>query len=541
MLKPGERISKYRIVDKIGVGGMADVYQAEDTAMSRQVAMKVLPPEFARDPERVARFEKEVRNLAALDHSNIVTIYDVGHEDGCHYYTMALLSGGDLKRKIQIGLSPAQGLEILKQMADALGYAHQKGLIHRDIKPENIMFNEQGRPLLTDLGIAKAIGSDTSLTKTGMSIGTPHYMSPEQARGQQMDSRSDLYSLGVVFFEMLTGKVPYDAEDTFAVAYAHINNELPKLSVSLTNYQTLIERLMAKCPADRYSTAEELKAELTEAERNVSKSYTAQQSYSLERINAVSHVQAKPKIAAKKTRIMTNQGGGNYLRQSKHSSAKIKNGKSKRKYFYCFSTAILVLLLVGYALGGVVYTKIAEGNSSFLRLIWLGSVEEKIEDYIFCYYIGPAVRTLFHDGMNDPNQDRFKLKAGNTIYRMFYSKNADKQYLGITIKAVEGIWPKFNILRVDLDKDVIQGIRVIGKDKSTELINRKIKNSQGFLKSLSENKLGTKFKLFSEGGNIVPINGEVKFTQALCKAIGEVSDWYIEAKPQILEKIKDYE
>lgn len=165
MLKPGTYVGKYRILEKIGAGGMADVYHVEDTLMGRHVAMKVLPEAFARDPERVARFEREVRNLAALDHPHIVTIHDVGHDGGCHYYTMALLREGDLKQRIQEGLTPLQALSILSQMTDALSFAHRKGLVHRDIKPENILFNAHGNPVLTDLGIAKAISEGTRMTR----------------------------------------------------------------------------------------------------------------------------------------------------------------------------------------------------------------------------------------------------------------------------------------------------------------------------------------------------------------------------------------
>jgi serine/threonine protein kinase len=258
MLEQGMVIGKYRIVDKIGTGGMADVYRAEDTAMGRQVAMKVLPAEFARDPERVARFKKEVRNLAALEHPNIVTIYDVGHDNGSHFYTMALLPGGDLKARIGQGMAPLRALDILEELTVALQFAHSKGLIHRDIKPENIMFDIEGRPLLTDLGIAKAIGSSTRMTKTGMSIGTPHYMSPEQARGQQVDERSDLYSLGVLLFEMLTGKVPYHAEDMIAVALMHVSDPLPELPLHLVQFQPLVNKLMAKDAKDRFEHAGEL-------------------------------------------------------------------------------------------------------------------------------------------------------------------------------------------------------------------------------------------------------------------------------------------
>ncbi|MEZ4599562.1 MAG: serine/threonine-protein kinase [Syntrophotaleaceae bacterium] len=255
MLQPGPQLGRYRILQKLGAGGMADVFLAEDTTLGRQVALKVLPPELARDPERIARFEKEVRASAALHHPNIVTLFEVGHTGSSPYYAMALLSGGDLKQKIRAGLHPEQALEILRQLADALDYAHVKGFVHRDIKPENILFDERDRPILTDLGIAKALGSGTQMTKTGMSIGTPHYMSPEQARGQAVDGRSDLYSLGVVLYEMLTGRVPFDAQDSFAVAYAHINEPVPRLPQHLEAYQGLIDGLLAKSPEQRFGDA----------------------------------------------------------------------------------------------------------------------------------------------------------------------------------------------------------------------------------------------------------------------------------------------
>ncbi len=258
MLESATQIGKYRIIEKIGTGGMADVYEAEDILLRRTVAMKVLPPEFARDPERIQRFEKEIRNLAALDHPNIVTVYDVGCDKGYHFYTMTLLPNGDLKQRIHEGISPNLALDIFEHIADALRIAHQQGLIHRDIKPQNILFDSRDRPLLTDLGIAKAIGSDTRMTRTGMIIGTPHYMSPEQARGKRIDHRSDLYSLGVVFYEMLTGSVPYEAEDTFAVGLMHINDPIPRLPQSLAIFQTIIDRLMAKNPVDRFSNANQL-------------------------------------------------------------------------------------------------------------------------------------------------------------------------------------------------------------------------------------------------------------------------------------------
>ncbi|NDW21191.1 bifunctional serine/threonine-protein kinase/formylglycine-generating enzyme family protein [Alteromonas hispanica] len=259
-MQTGTQIGKYVIGKKLGAGGMADVYLATDSVMGRDVALKVLPPEFARDAERIHRFQKEVQASAALSHPNIIPVYDVGEAQvegfTYHYYTMALLPGGDLKQRIEQGLTAEQSLSTIKAIAEALGYAHDKGLVHRDIKPENILFDESDRPILTDLGIAKAINSGTKMTGTGMSIGTPHYMSPEQAKGESdLDGRSDIYALGIMLFEMLTGQVPYQGDNTMAVGIMHIQNPLPKLPQYLNQYQGLLDNCLAKNKANRYQNA----------------------------------------------------------------------------------------------------------------------------------------------------------------------------------------------------------------------------------------------------------------------------------------------
>ena len=260
-LEIGARLGHYRIVGLLGRGGMADVYRAEDERLGREVALKAVPPEFARDPERVERFEREVRAAARLTHPNIVTVYEFGQGAGQHFYTMALMPGGDLKARIRAhpdGMPPAEARAVAAAMAQALDYAHRQGFVHRDVKPENILFGEDGAPQLTDFGIARAMSSGTRMTATGMSIGSPHYMSPEQARGQTVDGRSDLYSLGVVLYEMLTGRVPFDAADTLAVAYAHVNDPAPSLPPALAEWQPVMNRLVAKPPDDRYGSAGEL-------------------------------------------------------------------------------------------------------------------------------------------------------------------------------------------------------------------------------------------------------------------------------------------
>ena len=260
-LQIGTRLGHYRILALLGRGGMADVYRAEDERLGREVALKAVPPEFARDPERIERFQREVRAAAGLDHPGIVTVYEFGQGKGQHFYTMALMRGGDLKGQIRAhpeGLAPDEARRVASAVAQALAYAHRRGFVHRDVKPENILFDEEGRPKLTDFGIARAMESGTRMTATGMSIGSPHYMSPEQAQGLQVDGRSDLYSLGVVLFEMLTGRLPFEAGNTLAAAYAHVNHPVPKLPAALGEWQPVVDRLLAKSPEDRYSSAEEL-------------------------------------------------------------------------------------------------------------------------------------------------------------------------------------------------------------------------------------------------------------------------------------------
>lgn len=248
-------LGKYKIIRKLGAGGMADVYEAEDTVMGRRVALKVLPPELARDPDRITRFEKEVRHLAALNHPNIVTVYDVGHDSKLHYYTMALLTGQNLKQKIANKIAPEMALSIVRKISHALEFAHNNGFVHRDIKPENIMFDDKNEPILTDFGIARAIGSSARMTATGMSIGTPHYMSPEQARGEEATPAADFYSLGIVLYECLCGKVPFEGENATAIGIMHIQDFPDPLPDHLVSLQPLVDGLLDKNPNKRFSSA----------------------------------------------------------------------------------------------------------------------------------------------------------------------------------------------------------------------------------------------------------------------------------------------
>src|SRR2546430_1968381 len=253
---------EYEILDELGRGGMAIVFKAREKQLERDVAIKVLPFSLAFDKEFVERFQREARTSAKLEHPGIIPIYRVGKSGRVIYFVMKFLRGKPLSSVLAARgtLPPSEIRMTLLQVARALAYAHKGGIVHRDIKPDNIMFDEHGQAVVTDFGIAKA-ASGGKLTGTGMSIGTPHYMSPEQARAQSLDGRSDLYSLGVVAFQCLVGHVPFDGEDSFSIGYKHIMEEIPTPPLETYDQRTLFEitkRMMSKSPDDRFQTADDL-------------------------------------------------------------------------------------------------------------------------------------------------------------------------------------------------------------------------------------------------------------------------------------------
>lgn len=250
-------IPGYKIRKTIGKGGMATVYLAEQEIFERDVALKVMSRSLAEDPSFGQRFFREAKIVSQLVHPNIVTVYDVGVHKNTYYLSMEYVDGGDLKR-LRRRLSLTQKVRAVRDIAKALDYAGAKGYVHRDIKPENIMFHTgDGRAVLMDFGIARAAELDSAMTQTGIAIGTPHYMSPEQAKGQAVDPRSDIYSLGVVLYLLITGAVPYNAESAVAIGIKHITEPVPRLPEPYTAMQTLIDRSMAKKPEDRFQTAKE--------------------------------------------------------------------------------------------------------------------------------------------------------------------------------------------------------------------------------------------------------------------------------------------
>jgi len=254
----------FQVKKKIAEGGMGQIYLARQISLDRDVALKILPERFARDSSFKARFEREAREAARLNHPNIISVYAYGIKDGIPYFAMEFVEGEDLSRLLKKrGKFPVQeALRIAKEVAKALEAAHKKGIVHRDIKPSNIMLKEDGSVKVTDFGLAKAVGSRTMVTQAHTILGTPHYMSPEQGKGGKVDIRSDIYSLGVVLFELLSGRVPFHSDTPTSLIYMHVHEQPPSLREKNPEVppavDALVMKMLAKEPGERFQTPAEL-------------------------------------------------------------------------------------------------------------------------------------------------------------------------------------------------------------------------------------------------------------------------------------------
>lgn len=265
----GRTLGPYHILEQLGIGGMATVYKAHQTNMDRYVAIKVLPRHFAHDPTFVGRFQQEAKVIARLEHARILPVFDYGEEDGITYLVMRFLPAGTLAEQIHQGPMDLDDIaRIMTQIGEGLDYAHKRGVIHRDIKPSNIMLDESGDAYITDFGISKLVEGTAQFTGSGI-VGTPAYLSPEQGLGQAVDHRTDIYSLGVMLYQMATGHVPYSAETPMAIVIKHINEPLPSprsMNPDIPEQvEAVIMRAMAKDPTHRYQTAGELAKALQQA------------------------------------------------------------------------------------------------------------------------------------------------------------------------------------------------------------------------------------------------------------------------------------
>jgi eukaryotic-like serine/threonine-protein kinase len=263
----GSTFGPYRILQKVGEGGMGVVYKGYQESLGRYVAVKVLRRELAQDEQFIIRFRQEARAVAKLSHPNVLHVYDAGVVDGVHYIVMDYVEGGSLRDLMRQGPLPLErATSIAAQVADALDYAHQQGLVHRDVKPANVLLTEDGRPLLTDFGIARALDASQRLTRTGTQVGTPEYMAPEQAQGDPADGRADIYALGIVLYEMLTGQVPFHAATPMATLYKQVHDPLPPLQrarLAIPHWlEAAVKRALAKRPEDRYHKASDFARDL---------------------------------------------------------------------------------------------------------------------------------------------------------------------------------------------------------------------------------------------------------------------------------------
>jgi len=262
------QIPGYELLRQLGKGGMATVYLAHQTSVDREVALKLMSRHLLSDHRFADRFLREARIAARLHHRYVVSIFDVGTFGEQPYIAMEFLSGGSIMPQENEPIIPAQALKSVREMAMALDYAHAKGFIHRDVKPDNILLRDDGTSVLSDFGIARAVDGTTMMTKTGSVVGTPYFMSPEQLRGREIDGRADLYSLGVVLYQLLTGKVPYTASDSLAIGIMHMTAPLPQLPAALKDIQPLLDFMMAKELDQRVKTGAEIAALIVKIERN---------------------------------------------------------------------------------------------------------------------------------------------------------------------------------------------------------------------------------------------------------------------------------
>ena len=299
--------NRYQIIKKIGDGGMAFVYQAKDKLLNRIVAVKVLRPEFVDDKDFLAKFKREAEAVANITHPNIVNVYDVGQEGKVHYIVMEYVDGQNLKEIIKNEgvLDEYTALDITKQIAQALSAAHKKGVIHRDIKPHNILISNEDRQVkVADFGIAKAV-SNSTITNIGSIIGSVHYFSPEQAKGQPVANNADLYSLGIVLYEMLIGRVPFRGDSPISIALQHINEEIEFTQEEKTkiphSIRTLISKMTEKSPEDRYQSAEEVIEDIDYIEKNIDLDFIKEYD------NYVTQKIDQDKLLAKSKRYNTNR------------------------------------------------------------------------------------------------------------------------------------------------------------------------------------------------------------------------------------------
>lgn len=397
----------FRIEREIGRGGMARVHLAVQNKFGRLVALKVVSPDYANDTNFRKRFLSESRINAQLTHPNIVQVYDVGAHESLLFLVMEYLRGGDLNQRLEKGMHVTELIDVINDIGKALDYAHRKGFIHRDIKPENILFREDGSAVLTDFGIARTVSENPTLTLAGTVVGTPQYMSPEQASGRELDGRSDLYSLGVVFYRMLTGDVPYQANSAVSIGIKHLQEPIPRLPDYLDVFQPMIDRMLAKKPEHRYQTGAELSAALDEVRTSTR----------LPNATIKSKVVTTQEIRAVGTTLLTT--ARDPVRAKRRSRR-----QRRQRLFRQFASLGFVFILVG--IGSWIFV---QQPQLINRLMTITGI---IED--------PMVQVAWNDAQSlhqDPNQSLDAIVAG---YRRVLSIEPEHLEAGSAIEGLAAQW-----------------------------------------------------------------------------------------------------
>ncbi len=410
--------NRYKIVRLLGSGGMADVYLARDIHLGREVAIKILYERYSRDEEFVARFRREAQAAAGLNHPHIVSIYDRGEADGNYYIAMEYLEGKSLKELIaEKGRLPGDmAIFVARQILQALQFAHEHNVIHRDIKPHNIVINGRGQVKVTDFGIARA-GTSAKMTETGSILGTAQYLSPEQAKGKSVEQSSDLYSVGVVLYEMLTGRVPFEGENPVAIALKHISDEpvppqalVPEIP---DNLNIVVMKALAKDAGGRYQTAEEFLADLDRcrAQLPVSPAPVADDAARTSIIRPVARGATDPAAA---TMVQARPGS--------------EKKKSRRKWLY----ALILLAALALLAAGIYFLAFAQQFATINVPNVVGMTQQQAEDAIRNQRLQPAIEAQeFSDTVpagtvirQDP-QSGAQIRKGGTV-SLVVSKGSNK-------------------------------------------------------------------------------------------------------------------
>ncbi len=390
---------RYELIEKIGDGGMAVVYKAKDRLLNRYVAVKILRPEFTRDAQFIESFRKESQAAAGLQHPNIVNVYDVGKEGNIYFIIMELIDGRPLSDIIEENgpLDYRNVIEIGKQVAAALSLAHKNHIIHRDVKPHNIMITKDGVAKLADFGIAKAISSSTIVNKDegGQVMGSVHYFSPEQARGKYVDEKSDVYSLGIVLYEMLTGEVPFDGDNPVEIALMHINEDIKPPSQIIDNVPPALEKIILKA-TDKYQTNRYENAEVMFEDLNNVDFLSKKIGDNILMEGAARKkkpVKINDENEEKLNAIISDKGG----KKSSKNKSKSSDEKSKFKKALPWIIALIALIIVG-AVGGY-----------FLSSKFLDDDNKKIEV--------PSLKGMTYDEASDELDSlNLKIEKGDDVY-----------------------------------------------------------------------------------------------------------------------------